>query len=72
DPGKAKDFNPYNPLPGSPRYERRLESNKKLFAFLEARASGKDAKLDLPTGRGPGAPGGGASSPRPGAAPGNR
>lgn len=56
DPAKAKNFNPFNPQPGTPRYEARKESNAKLFAFLEARAAGKDAKLDLPPP--PGAPGG--------------
>jgi len=70
DPAKAKNFNPFNPQPGTPRYEMRKVSNGKLFAFLEARAAGKDAKLDLPLpggpgGARPGAPGApGAGNPR--------
>jgi hypothetical protein len=54
DPAKAKNFNPFNPTKDSPGYERNVDRNKRLFAFLKSRAAGKDAKLDLPTGRGPG------------------
>ena len=43
-----KDFNPFNPDKSSPRYEQNKERNEKLFAFLTARAAGKDAKLNLP------------------------
>jgi hypothetical protein len=65
DPVKSKNFNPFNPVKDSPRYEQSKARNDKLFAFLTARAAGKGGKLDLPQfGRpGGGAPGGG---PRPG------
>jgi hypothetical protein len=69
DPNRMKNFNPFNPEKGSPRYDQTKDRNDKLFAFLAARAAGKDAKLDLPQGRGPGGGGGrggpGAGGPRP-------
>jgi hypothetical protein len=49
DPAKMKNFNPFNPDKTSPRYEQNKERNDKLFAFLTARAAGKDAKLDIPS-----------------------
>ena len=62
DPARMKNFNPVNPEKSSPMYERNAQRNEKLFAFLQARAAGKTAKLDLPQwggrrggpGRGPG------------------
>ncbi len=74
DPARMKNFNPFNPDKSSPLYQRTKERNDKLFAFLRARAAGKDAKLDLPQGfgrgggRGFGGPGGGPGG-RPGGGP---
>jgi len=62
DPNKLKNFNPFNPkkdgFGGERGYERNVQRNKSLFSFLEARAAGKAAKLDIPSGPG-GRPGGG-------------
>jgi hypothetical protein len=65
DINRMKNFNPFNPDKASPRYERSKERNDRLFAFLSARAAGKDAKLDIPQGRGggPGGPGGRPGGP---------
>jgi uncharacterized membrane protein YgcG len=59
DPAKAKNFNPFNPQKDGFGYERNVSRNKTLFAFLEARAANKNAKLDIQMGPGGGRPGGG-------------
>lgn len=69
-----KDFNPFNPQKGSFGYERNLERNQKLVSFLQARAAGKKAVLEMPRGfgggrGGPGGGPGGFGGPRPGGAP---
>lgn len=60
-----KDFNPFNPKKDSFGYERNVDRNQKLITFLKARAAGKEAKLEMPSGfggrggPGRGGPGGG-------------
>lgn len=78
DFNKMKNFNPFNPSKESPRYQRDKESIDKVFAFLNARAAGKTATLELPSfggfggGRGPGGPGGGRGPGGPGGGSGDR
>lgn len=68
---QMKDFNPFNADPKSPGYERNKDRNDKLFAYLEARAAGKAATLDIPQGFGGGGGRGGPGSGGPsGGAPG--
>lgn len=52
DPTRMKNFNPFNPEKSSPMYERSVDRNKKLIAFLQARSTGKAAKFDAPTAGG--------------------
>src|SRR5205823_13033961 len=78
DPARMQNFNPFNPDKSSPMYQRQNDRNTRVFAFLQARGAGKEAKLDLPRGGfggrgGPGGPGGrGGRGPRGPGRPGAR